>query len=149
MARVFGDFEKKRFVDLLARGRAPALAAEDIGFTYATIRRHLKEDVAFAEAAEQAILVVDARVEEVAYDMATSGDNPASTWKWLERRRPAQWGETKNVQVTGPGGGPIQLAAVTTDALREVLTAGDTRDAALAMVQELPAVIEATGREAG
>ena len=149
MARVFGDFEKKRFVDLLARGRAPALAAEDIGFTYATIRRHLKEDVAFTEAAEQAILVVDARVEEVAYDMATSGDNPASTWKWLERRRPAQWGETKNVQVTGPGGGPIQLAAVTTDALREVLTAGDTRDAALAMVQELPAVIEATGREAG
>ena len=149
MPRVFGDFEKKRFVDLLARGRAPALAAEDIGFTYATIRRHLKEDVAFAEAAEQAILVVDARVEEVAYDMATSGDNPASTWKWLERRRPAQWGETKNVQVTGPGGGPIQLAAVTTDALREVLTAGDTRDAALAMVQELPAVIEATGREAG
>lgn len=149
MPRVFGDFEKKRFVELLARGRAPALAAEDIGFTYATIRRHLKEDVAFAEAAEQAVLVVDARVEEVAYDMATSGDNPASTWKWLERRRPAQWGETKNVQVTGPGGGPIQLAAVTTDALREVLTAGDTRDAALAMVQELPAVIEATGREAG
>lgn len=149
MPRVFGDFEKKRFVELLARGRAPALAAEDIGFTYATIRRHLKEDVAFAEAAEQAVLVVDARVEEVAYDMATSGDSPASTWKWLERRRPAQWGETKNVQVTGPGGGPIQLAAVTTDALREVLTAGDTRDAALAMVQELPAVIEATGREAG
>ena len=148
MPRVFDDKTKARFVELTKRGRPPALAAEDVGFTWATVRKHMKDDPDFLAAYDQAVLVVDSRVAEVAYDLAVSGDSPASTWKWLERRQRAEWADQKNVThtVSGPNGGPIQLAAVTTQALREVLTGSDTREVALAMVDQIPA-IEATARE--
>lgn len=148
MSRPFDDAAKSRFVELIKRGRPPALAAEDISYSWRTIQRHIKEDAEFAAEIEQAIMVVDARVQETAYDLATSGEHPASTWKWLEARRRDEFGTSTNVQhtVTGPGGGPIQLAAVTVQAFREVLIGGDTRPAALALVGEVP-IIEVEGTE--
>ncbi len=148
MSKAFDDQAKKRFATLISRGRPPALAAEDIGFTWPTVRRHLGEDAEFREAVEQATLVVDATVQEVAFDLATDGKHPASKWRWLERRQRQEWADTRNVQhtVSGPGGGPIVLAQVVGGALREVLSDPETRAAALAMVREVPA-IEATGSE--
>ena len=92
--------------------------------------------------------MVDARVQEVAYDAAVSGDDMASTWRWLERRQRHDWADTKNVQhtVSGPGGGPVLIGAVVGQALREVLTDPSTRAEALAMARDIPA-IEATATE--
>ena len=148
MAKAFDDHAKKRFATLISRGRPPALAAEDIGFTWATVRRHLGEDAEFREAVEQATLVVDATVQEVAFDLATDGKHPASTWRWLERRQRVEWADTRSVQhtVSGPGGGPIVLAAVVGQALREVLVAPDTRESALALARSVP-IIEAEAHE--
>lgn len=148
MPRAFDQKAKDRFIALVSRGRAPVLVAEDLNFAWTTIQRHLREDRDFMERFDQAVASIDARVQEVALDLALSGEHPASTWKWLERRRRDEWGETKTVShtVSGPGGGPIQVAAVTTQALREVLIGGDTREQALAMIDEIPA-IEATASE--
>lgn len=148
MPKPFDETAKRRFVELSKRGRPPALAAEDIGFTWATIRKHLGTDPDFAAEVEQAVMVVDSRVQETAYDLAVSGDHPASTWKWLEARRRSEFGTTTNVQhtITGPGGGPVQLAAVTVEAFRGVLIDPETRQAALAMASEVP-IIEVQGTE--
>lgn len=148
MAKVFGPTEKQRFINLISTGRPPALAAEDVGVTWATVRKHLREDPEFGAQVEQATLIVDSRVQEVAYDAAVSGDDMASTWKWLERRQRSEWADTKNVQhtVSGPGGGPVMLGAVVGQALREVLTDPETRTEALALARQLPA-IEATATE--
>ena len=142
--KAFDDAAKDRYLTLIARGTPATLAAAQIGVTAQTVKRHYKEDQDFAAAIDEAINLVDDRVEAVAYDLATSGDNPASTWKWLERRRRAQWADTKDIHhlVSGPGGGPIQIAEVTTQAPRGVLAAADTRSAALQMARELP-VLEA------
>lgn len=146
--KAFGEKEKRRYVSIVSSGRPPALAAEDVGVTWATVRKHLREDPEFGAEVEQATLIVDARVQEVAYDAAVSGDDMASTWKWLERRQRHEWADTKNVQhtVSGPGGGPVMLGAVVGQALREVLTAPETRESALALAREIPA-IEATATE--
>ena len=144
MGKPFDDAAKDRYLTLIARGTPIALAASQVGVTVSTVKRHLKDDVDFAMAVEDAIQLVDDRVEAVAYDLAVSGDNPASTWKWLERRRRSSWAETKDIHhvVSGPGGGPIQLAEVTTQALRGVLVDDETRSAALQMARELP-ILEA------
>lgn len=148
MSRPFDDAAKSRFVELIKRGRPPALAAEDISYSWRTIQSHIKTDAEFAADIEQAIMVVDSRVEETAYDLAVSGEHPASTWKWLEARKRGEFGTSTNVQhtVTGPGGGPIQLAAVAVQALREVLVDEETRQPALAMVSSVP-IIEVEGTE--
>jgi predicted transcriptional regulator len=148
MAKSFGPTEKQRFVNLTSTGRPPALAAEDVGVTWATVRKHLREDPEFGAQVEQATLIVDSRVQEVAYDAAVSGDDMASTWKWLERRQRHEWADTKNVQhtVSGPGGGPVMVGALVGEALRGVLVAPDTRDSALQLARSVP-IIEAEARE--
>lgn len=148
MAKVFGATEKQRFVNLISTGRPPAFAAEDVGVTWATVRKHLREDPEFGAQVEQATLIVDSRVQEVAYDAAVSGDDMASTWKWLERRQRSEWADTKNVQhtVSGPGGGPVMVGALVGEALRGVLVAPDTRDSALQLARSVP-IIEAEARE--
>lgn len=149
MAKSFGATEKQRFVNLISTGRPPALAAEDVGVTWQTVRKHLREDPEFGAQVEQATLIVDSRVQEVAYDAAVSGDDMASTWKWLERRQRHEWADTKNVQhtVSGPGGGPVMVGALVGEALRGVLVAPETRDSALQLARSVP-IIEAEAREA-
>ena len=148
MAKAFGEKEKRRYVSIVSTGRPPALAAEDVGVTWATVRKHLREDPEFGADVEQATLIVDARVQEVAYDAAVSGDDMASTWKWLERRQRHEWADTKNVQhtVSGPGGGPVMVGALVGEALRGVLVAPDTRESALQLARSVP-IIEAEARE--
>lgn len=123
----------------------PRLAAEDIGFTWATVSRHLKDDREFATAVHEASMRVDEQVEEVLLDLALDG-NMAAITKWFQGRQPGKYVDTRQVQVTGAGGGPIQLAAVSTDALRQMLTNPESRGDMLELVREIPA-IEATGRE--
>lgn len=133
---------------LIERGRQPRLAAEDIGFAYSTVRQHLSTDREFALAVQDAADLVTDRVVEVALDMATSGDNSTMTRYWLNNRRQHEWQDAKvsQVQVTGAGGGPIQLATGSVEMWRQILSDPDARADALAFAGEIPA-IEATARE--
>lgn len=141
----FGPREKARFVELVQRGRRPRTAAEDVGFTWQTVRNHLRSDPAFAEAFQEAGDLASERVEEVVYDLATEGSLAAAKF-WLTNRTRDWVDSTKQVQVTGAGGGPIELAVGSTEMWRNLLQDPEARTEALAFAREVPA-IEATGRE--
>lgn len=147
MPQPFDALVKKRYVALIDRGRLPRLAAEDVGFAWTTVQRHLKDDPEFREACEEASRRLDEHVEEVLLDKALDGDLGAIRM-WFQGRQPGKYVESKQVQVTGAGGGPIQLASVSTDGLRTMLTSPESRADMLELVREIPA-IEATGVESG
>lgn len=148
MPTPFDALVKKRYVALLDRGRLPRLAAEDVGFAWSTVQKHLKEDREFALACHDASMRLDEHVEEVLLDKALDGDLGAIRM-WFQGRQPGKYVESKQVQVTGAGGGPIQIAAVSTQQLRTMLTDPAQRGDMLELVKEIPAVpIEATGTEA-
>ncbi len=144
--RGFDDDAKARWLTLIARGRMPRSAAEDIGFTYPTIQGHLRRNPEFSAAYAEARRRALEPIEEVAYDKALEGDFNFVKMV-LNNRAPEDWSDRKVVSHTGPNGGPIQVAAVSTDSLREMLTNPELRREALSLMREIPA-IEATAREA-
>jgi hypothetical protein len=149
MAGPFDVNAKRRYTELIRRGRPPALAAEDLGFSFGTIRKHMREDRDFADGVEAAALVLAEEVEQVYFDIAVEGNDPNTTRDWLRNRLPQRWRDTGKViqhQLTGAGGGPIQIAAASTDALRAVLADPESRQEALAFAREMPA-IEAEAHE--
>lgn len=139
MAHPFDADAKAAYLKRLSAGRPPLMAAEDIGFTWRTIRHHLAEDPEFREDCEIAEKRATEPIEQVLYDEALEGRQWAVT-EVLHNRRPERWADRKVVQqqITGPGGGPIQV--VTMEALREVLTSPDTRREALEFLHSVPAV---------
>jgi hypothetical protein len=149
MAVPFGPDEKARYVELIRRGRMPRMASEDVGFTWATIKTHLKNDPEFAEAVTEAKRRALEPIEEVTYDLALEGKEWAVK-EILHNKLPDEWSDRRvtQTQLTGPGGGPIQIAAVSTDAWRLALTNPELRADALSFGRELPAAIETTGAEA-
>lgn len=146
MPAAFSQQHKRRYIALIDRGRMPRLAAEDIGFSWSTIQRHLRDDPDFRQACEEASLRLDEHVEEVLLDKALDGDMGAIKM-WFQGRQPGKYQESRQVQVTGPGGGPIQLATASTEGLRTMLTSPESRTAMLELVREIPAVIETTGHD--
>ena len=140
MAAAFSEQHKRRYVNLIERGRMPRNAAEDIGFTWSTIQSHLRSDPEFRQACEEASQRVDEHVEETLLDMALEG-NLGAISKWLGARNPQKYGDVRQVQVTGAGGGPIQIATDSTDGLRQMLTSPDSRTQMLQLVREIPAVV--------
>lgn len=139
--KTFDATAKKRYCLLIARGRRPASAAHDIGFSLATIKSHLKRDESFAELYTSSAMLANERVEEVLYDKATDGDLGAIK-EWLHNRAPDEWKDQKVIQnqISGPGGGPVQIVRSSVLALREVLMGDDTRVAGLVMVDDIPAL---------
>lgn len=148
MPTPFDAQAKARYVALLDRGRMPRLAAEDIGFAWSTVQKHLKEDREFATACHDASMRLDEHVEEVLLDLALDGNLGAIT-KWFQGRQPGKYVETQRPGQGGSGGGSIQIAVVSTDTLRQMLT-GEQRGDMLELVKEIPAIapIETTGTEA-
>lgn len=149
MPRPFDALVKKRYVALLDRGRLPRLAAEDVGFAWSTVQKHLKEDREFATACHDASMRLDEHVESVVLDLALDG-NLAAAKMWFQGRQPGKYVEAQRPGQGGVGGGQaIQIAVVSTDALRQMLT-GEQRGDMLELVKEIPAIapIETTGTEA-
>lgn len=139
MPAPFDADAKAAYVRRIAQGRPPLSAAEDIGFTWPTIRRHLQDDPEFAEACQIAEMRATEPVEETLMDLALEG-NIVAIKEVLHNRRPDRWQDRKVVQNqhVGPGGGPIQV--VTMEVLREALTEGDTREAMLELLHTVPAI---------
>lgn len=130
---------KARYIQLIRRGRPPRLAAEDIGFTYATVRKHAGLDPDFAEAMVEAGYASIEPVEEVLRDKALEGDMSAIKMVLTNVGEPGRWLDKRVVQqqITGPGGGPIQIAVAAE--IRAVLTDPDTRHAAIeTLCREVP-----------
>jgi hypothetical protein len=78
----------------LARHRVPwKQIAVLFGLSYKTLERHYREDLELGHADS------DAMVARTAFRMATSGQEPAITWKWLERF--AEFGVPKGDEASG------------------------------------------------
>lgn len=142
----FDDTAKDRYLTLIERGRMPRCAAQDIGFAWSTIKKHLQSDQTFATRYEDAVGRRIERIEEVVFDQAEDG-HFGSQRLILERLKADQWADKSKGLAGGSQGGTsvTQVAIVTTDALRELLS-GENAAEALATVSALP-VIETTGRD--
>ena len=147
MPRAFDVEAKERFLVAISRGTPPAPAAERLGFTFGTVKQHLKTDTEFAEGYEHAGLIRDERVEEAMYDLATEGQHLGAMKEWLHNRQADRWKDQTKQLGPGQGGGSttVNIGVVTTDALRE-LVSGENRAEALDLLKQVPA-IEATATE--
>lgn len=137
-SRAFGPNDKRRFLRLLAQGQPRPAAAERVGFAWSTVRRHMKEDPDFGTAVLDAEAEITDMIEGKLVKLAL-GENLGAIQYWLNNRRPERWRDAKTVktELTGAGGGPIMLVQANVIALREVLSAPETRSAALGMVRSI------------
>ena len=150
MPRAFDTEARLRVIQKMRTGGNLTIAAEAAGFSVATVKRHMKEDPAFAQEITDAINYGDGEMQVTLREVLIREENVPGMFRWLESRQAQDFGQKKLVvnQHVGPGGGPIQVAVATTDQLRELLGDPDYRDKMLAVVNDLP-MIEATATEDG
>lgn len=92
--------------------------AKSLGITKPTLAKHYREEI------DTAATRANARVAQTLYKMATDPNHKscaASAMFWAKTRM--GWRETNHVEMSGPGGGPIQTEANVSDDLRQALDA--------------------------
>lgn len=142
----FDELAKKRYLISITRGRPPRTAAEDMGFAWKTVQKHIKADLEFAQEFESALVLVNESVEEALLDQARDG-NLGAIKEWLHNRQPDRWTDSRVIdhRISGAGGGPLEVAAGGVLALRRILTDPELRAGGMAMIQAIPAVALETG----
>jgi hypothetical protein len=90
--------------DLAGYGLTHAQIAHVLKVSQDTVERH------YAEELEAGLALALATVAKTAFQMATSGEEPAMTMFWLKTR--AKWKEVQHHEVTGNNEGPLQLQIV-------------------------------------
>lgn len=146
----FDDEQKDRVLRLVAeKGLHPATAAEQVGFTWGTVKEHLLEDemfrAAFAEAQEMAL----ARIEDKLYDEAIHG-NLGAIKMWLTNRAPrGRWVDERDRGAGGRGG--LGDPSIVLAGVREMLTSPEGGTAVIdrLVAVPLPGAIEATATDHG
>lgn len=103
--RKLDDLREKRILDALRDGHSFAAAARAGGVDETTLhdwrRRGLEGEgdfLRFSQRVEEAQQVAEDRCIQVIKSALTGQDLKLATdaaWKWLARRRPAEWGEPK------------------------------------------------------
>lgn len=150
MSRPFDDNAKRRYLELLSQGgRRPRTIAADMGFTWETVRKHLRSDQAFAMQFADTEALTNERVEEVLLDKALDGDLGAIK-EWLHNRDSENWQDRKAPVAVG-GGTTVNIAIATTENWRDVLSNPELRVEALGFADQIPAlgaVVETTGSDA-
>lgn len=126
----------KQAEKLCALGATDAELADFFGVHVATIHRWRHEYTEFCDSIKTAKEIADARVERSLYQRAMGYEHdetdirviqneivttdirkhypPDSTAMifWLKNRKPAEWRDKVDSEITGPGGGPLQVAEV-------------------------------------
>lgn len=136
----FDNDAKDRFLRLIREGVGPVTASETCGVTWPTVRRHLKDDSVFGEGYVAAREVLAESLEKRAIDAATDPEQYRHrvVMDVLKALKPDVWGDKQRIEHTGAGGGPVTVVTASIDALREALTAGDTRTAMLDAIDIVP-----------
>lgn len=136
----FDDDMKDAFCAQVAQGLNPRTAAEVCGFTWKTVKKHLEQDIAFADAMAEATASATAKIEDKLYEEAAEG-NLGAIRMWLHNRASDRWRDEQVLrkEISGPDGGPITVVQGVVAAFREVLTDDDTRQGALALATAIPA----------
>ena len=94
--------EQRKTVRAMAAFGIPQMEiANVVGISDRTLRKVFREEL------DKAATEANAKVAEVCFRMATSGEVPAATFFWLKTR--AGWREVSRHEHTGGDGGPVQL----------------------------------------
>jgi transposase len=104
------DARVQVIVDALKGGNTRRAAAAYAGVHLDTFYEWLKKP-SFSEIVTNAEAAAEVRAVAIVIQAAQRGDPRAAQW-WLERRRRADYGVQVGVEVSGPGGGPIETADV-------------------------------------
>lgn len=114
-------------VQALMAGNTRRTSAATAGVDHATFYRWLADDATFRDAVEKAEADAEARAVAIVVRAAVGGTWQAAAW-WLERRRQDTYALHPKMELSGPGGGPIQTEEVGLDdhervALRKAIDA--------------------------
>jgi predicted transcriptional regulator len=90
--------------DLAGYGLTHEQIAHVLGVSQDTVERHYTDEL------EAGLALALATVAKTAYQMATSGDEPAMTMFWLKTR--AKWKEVQHHEVTGKEEGPLNVQII-------------------------------------
>lgn len=128
------DVEKAEVCAEIAKGRGIAFSLSRLGRFMDDLETALATDPTFERDYRMALLMRDEEIEQALHKKARKGNVTAQKF-WLTNRRPDQWAETRTTRHVGHGGGAIEVST-TIAALRDVLTAQETRDAAIAWADD-------------
>lgn len=90
----------------LRAGNTRTAAAEHLGIHRDTIANWMADNSAFFRAVMQAEAEAELRCATIITKAVMDGSTE-NAWKWLERRRHADWGKKEQIEHVGPGGGPL------------------------------------------
>ena len=135
------EAEKMEVCVTVAKGRGVAHALSVLGRFMDDLDVALREDPEFAREYQMALTLRDEEIENALHKKARKGNVTAMKF-YLTNRRPDQWSDTRTTRHVGPSGGPIEVAAVVAG-LRDVLTAKETRDDAIAWIERDSDIVEA------
>lgn len=147
----FDDTQKDRLLRLVGeKGLHPATAAEQIGFTWGTVKSHLESDSGFREAFVEAQEVSIARVEDELYKQAVEYGNLGAIKMILTNRAPrGRWVDERDRGAGGRGG--LGDPSIVLAGVREMLTSPEGGTAVIdrLVAVPLPGAIEATATDHG
>lgn len=101
--------KKARFIAALGATLTSLPACAAVGVSYATVTRWMRDDAEFKAAVEQAREMALDRLEESLYERACHKDTVAAIFL-LKGRRSQVYNDRRHTVLTGPGGGPVQVA---------------------------------------
>ena len=105
--------EKLILVEGWARsGATDEMIMQNLGITRTTFYEWKKKYSAFATALKNGKEVVDFAVENALLKKALAGDVTAQIF-WLKNRKPQEWRDRREHEVTGKDGGPIEANVFT------------------------------------
>ena len=92
-------------------GGIVATIAKRVGCSWHTAQKYLSENPALAQMYEDEASTIDDLAESVVIKAMQRNDVTAAKW-WLERRRRGKYATKIETEVSGQGGGPVQIQMV-------------------------------------
>jgi predicted DNA-binding protein (UPF0251 family) len=112
-----GEEELKQIRILSEHGARQETIAALLGISRATYQRMLKKHDKVREASEYGKARGEAKIIKNAFEMAQGKEHPWFTKFWLQVN--AGWQTEQRIEITGKGGGPIQIQEMSPDERRE------------------------------
>ena len=105
----FGVRKQQQFLKLLEEGSRRGAAASQVGISYVTVWRRIRDDQDFADLVDSVEMKADEEVEDALREAALSG-NVTACQVWLYNRQPERWADKRQQKLehSAPGGGPLE-----------------------------------------
>ncbi len=104
----FTEAKKAAYLEALRNGALKGVAAKSVGVTPWTVINNARKDPEFAAAIEDAEMAAVQIIEDALFKAAAEG-NVTAQQVILYNRAPDRWRDRRNVSVTGPSGGALQI----------------------------------------